>query len=187
MKYKVHFSIDSINYYLNGNLDENVSKYDASFYTLEEAIKYAQEYYIDYVCEENTDMHEFGYLVTQAKHEIEENYFTNLIYTFEYDNLVCEILEEKWLGDNDLWNLRKEINLNSVFLSDYENSFGIPAKNVYKFFEGYNDYIYDRMSSEGENNFDTAFSKYDNEEELISYCREYCCYPDLIYFDSISA
>ena len=33
--------------------------------------------------------------------------------------------------------LRAEIVLNSVYLNDYENSLGIPAQNVYDFFEGY--------------------------------------------------
>ena len=36
-----------------------------------------------------------------------------------------------------LWELRKEITLNSLFTNDFENSFGIPAKECQDFFDGY--------------------------------------------------
>lgn len=41
------------------------------------------------------------------------------------------------LSKSQLWKLRQEIVLNSVFTADYENSFDIDANDVAIFFEGY--------------------------------------------------
>ena len=41
----------------------------------------------------------------------------------------------------DLKQLRSEVVLNSIWYSDYTNSFGIKEKSVAYFFEGYNEYL----------------------------------------------
>ena len=41
----------------------------------------------------------------------------------------------------DLRTLRNEIVLNSLFVSDYKNSFGISAKSVSLFFDSYMSFI----------------------------------------------
>lgn len=48
------------------------------------------------------------------------------------------------LTKDELWQLREEIMLNSHYLADYENSFGIDEQEVCNFFEGYYDYIQER-------------------------------------------
>lgn len=40
-----------------------------------------------------------------------------------------------------LWRLRQEIVLNSLYLRDYENTFGIPHYIVCDFFDGYMEYL----------------------------------------------
>ena len=40
------------------------------------------------------------------------------------------------LSDEEVWALRKEITLNSIYTSDYQNSFGIDTHEVQSFFEG---------------------------------------------------
>lgn len=41
----------------------------------------------------------------------------------------------------ELWQLRKEIKLNSLFVSDYRNTFGISERSVCDFFDGYMEYL----------------------------------------------
>jgi len=41
------------------------------------------------------------------------------------------------MSEKDLWKLRQEIVLNSLFTNDYENSFGIDARKVQDFMDGY--------------------------------------------------
>lgn len=55
------------------------------------------------------------------------------------------------LDKNQLWALRQEICLNSLFLKDYENSFGIDAKEVYNFFDGYVEYLSELCDENAEN------------------------------------
>jgi hypothetical protein len=43
----------------------------------------------------------------------------------------------------DLGQLRSEIRLNSLFYSDYENSFGINRKSVALFFDSYIDFLWE--------------------------------------------
>ena len=43
------------------------------------------------------------------------------------------------LSMKQLKQLRNEIVLNSLYLSDYQNSLGVNPRNVYNFFEGYLD------------------------------------------------
>ena len=61
------------------------------------------------------------------------------------------------LSKKDLQVLRNEILLNSLFISDYENSFGLDLWEVNAFFDGYLDYLEDLMlenNCSDENYFD---------------------------------
>lgn len=78
----------------------------------------------------------------------------------------------------DLWKLRQEIVLNSLFTNDYDNSFGINATIVQNFFDSYMEELsyllqekYDReeikeMSSD---KYYKEIFKLDNEENLYNF------------------
>jgi hypothetical protein len=46
----------------------------------------------------------------------------------------------EWTQDK-LWELRQQITLNSLFISDYENFMGVDAHVVSDFFDSYVDYL----------------------------------------------
>jgi hypothetical protein len=78
----------------------------------------------------------------------------------------------------ELWKLRKEIVLKSIYYADYVNSFGFNSEDVCYFFDGYIDYI-DELAEEKEGtllDMDTLFEKYDNKENLWSW---FNCFEDL--------
>lgn len=83
------------------------------------------------------------------------------------------------LTKQDLTKLRKEIVLNSLYYSDYSNSFGFREDSVCAFFEGYVDYITEIAEEDGfvftDNNFFDMVNKYDTEDNLWSW---YYCYED---------
>lgn len=191
MKYKVHFGFEAENYRSNffyeEEMNKRVSEYDAEFETLEEAVKHAQEYYIGYVCEENTDMYELGYLADEAKEEIASEYRTELICTFDGDKLTCEILEEKAFEESELWNLRKQVPIGSIYLADYKNSYGIPAEKVCDFFKGFDAHILETIDENGENDEESSYYKHDNVDELKYYYENCCCEDCLTFFGKISA
>ena len=86
---------------------------------------------------------------------------------FSFDDLTRE----------DLIKLREEIVLNSLYTSDYENSFGFKAHSVAVFFDGYISYLEELAE---EDNFHTDndfefFNKYDNIDNLESW---YNCFED---------
>lgn len=82
----------------------------------------------------------------------------------------------------DLQALRKEICLNSLFVSDYENSFGISAKSVCTFFDSYMDFIWEMAHEDnfivgypnyGDHTYSEFFEKYDTIDNLWEW---YNCY-----------
>ena len=80
---------------------------------------------------------------------------------------------------NDLAKLRKEIVLNSLYVHDYENSFGICAESVRDFFDGYFENICEIAAEDNfewsfEKNYRDFLNKYDTIENLYSwlYCFE---------------
>lgn len=81
-------------------------------------------------------------------------------------------LHIKDLGPRQLWKLRKDIHLGSIFLDDYKNRYGIDPKEVYDFFDGWIDDIYDQMKEEhpGEEiDFWGLIDKYDTCKCLKNY------------------
>ena len=47
------------------------------------------------------------------------------------------------LTKSELWQLRQEIVLGSLFVSDYKNSFDFNAHDISEFFDGYTEYLYE--------------------------------------------
>ncbi len=74
-----------------------------------------------------------------------------------------------------LWKLRQEITLNSLYLDDYENSFGIAPQAVCDFFEGYTDYLYDLVEERYGANcvFSELMEDFDNEGNLIIWASHF--------------
>ena len=77
-----------------------------------------------------------------------------------------------WLTEKALIQLRKEIVLGSVFLHDYENSFGISKTQVCVFFDSYVEYIWEEMKETGVED-ETRFNEFDNDHTLIEWYRCY--------------
>ena len=59
-----------------------------------------------------------------------------------------------WLTDKGLLELRSDIVLNSLYISDYSNRFGIEPEEVYTFFDGYISYL-EELAEEDNFDFDT--------------------------------
>ena len=80
-----------------------------------------------------------------------------------------------------LWELRREIVLNSLYYSDYENSFGLDRRIVSAFFDGFLDFIEEEMKEDIPGFTDAAFFKhipaYDNQEYLWQY---FCGFEDVL-------
>lgn len=74
---------------------------------------------------------------------------------------------------DELWQLREEIKLYSLFIADYDNSFDFYPNDVCAFFEGYCDYL-DELQSEGDKSIPAL--DYDSKENLWSW---FNCYDDL--------
>ena len=76
----------------------------------------------------------------------------------------------------DLEQLRKEIVLNSLYISDYNNSFNIDPHSVCDFFDGFISYMEELASEINPNiTYDEMFETLDNTETLFEW---YLCYED---------
>ena len=78
-----------------------------------------------------------------------------------------------WLTEKALLELRKDISLNSLYVSDYENRFNIDPHQVCDFFNGYMEYL-EEIAEEDDFDFDTEgfgnfFDKYDTEDNLKNW------------------
>ena len=89
----------------------------------------------------------------------------------------------------DLQSLRNEIVLNSLFVSDYNNSFGISAKSVCDFFDSYMEFLSELAfednfkigdPSKGMHTYDEFFEKYDTIDNLMEW---YGCYEDFSWVE----
>ena len=77
-------------------------------------------------------------------------------------------------AEKDLPKLRKEIVLNSLYVSDYENSFGFTPESVGDFFDGYMSFLDEIASEDVECPTIEQIFALDNDENLIDwfYCFE---------------
>jgi hypothetical protein len=78
------------------------------------------------------------------------------------------------LTKNELWELREQVMLGSLFVSSYTNSFGYKSVDVSYFFDGYVNYLEELMVED--NADDDEFENYDNKDNLWGW---FCCYDDL--------
>ena len=60
-----------------------------------------------------------------------------------------------WTKEN-LWKLRKEIKLGSLFITDYRNSFGIDPRKVCDFFDGFLEFVEEEMQVDYSSYLDDA-------------------------------
>ena len=83
------------------------------------------------------------------------------------------------LTKNKLWELRQEIVLNSLFKSDYQNSFGFTTQSVFEFFDGYMSYLEELMTEDGVSNNDMfdVLGKYDTVDNLWAWWDMFETYP----------
>lgn len=89
------------------------------------------------------------------------------------------------MTNQELKQLRKEIRLNSIYTSDYENSFDIPPRQVQDFFDGYLEYCETLPNENGDllcdlintltNNeyYNTLFEIANNYNNLYEYYNYY--------------
>lgn len=90
-----------------------------------------------------------------------------------------EKLNKPWTQE-ELWNLRQQIPLCSLFVKDYINTFHVDPECVCNFFDGYADYLETKMKeredSYKDEPFHELFLKYDTPEALYDYWSnlEYC-------------
>ena len=86
----------------------------------------------------------------------------------------------------DLWALRQEIVLNSLFIADYRNSFGIDEHSVCDFFDSFISYAQNEEKEDGFENesIEEFFDRYDNPDFLWGW---YCCFEDFswVQYESI--
>jgi hypothetical protein len=100
--------------------------------------------------------------------------------------------KQTMLNKKALKSLRKEIVLNSLYYSDYENSMGIDKHNVCNFFESYVEYLGEIIEENHGNVSDKQWfklmKKYDTIENLECYYMMYDIDPLLITInDAIAA
>lgn len=85
------------------------------------------------------------------------------------------------LNIDQLWELRQQITLNSIFIQDYENDFEFEPESISNFFDGYLEYLYELANGEGLEDIELfdLVDKYDTPENLFEYYwgldSEYLC------------
>lgn len=78
------------------------------------------------------------------------------------------------LTQTELWGIRKQIVLNSIYIADYDTKEGYNPHDLYYFFDGYIEYLYELMDEDGVT--EDNLSRYDNSDNLWGW---FCCYDDL--------
>lgn len=78
------------------------------------------------------------------------------------------------LGKTQLKRLRNDIVLNSLFILDYQNRYGLEPHAVCDFFDGYMDYLADLEKEKYGKELD-SISDFFNEFDTIDNLWEYYC------------
>ena len=82
------------------------------------------------------------------------------------------------LSQTDLWKLRQEIRLGSLFVADYRNSFGVDPHKVCDFFDGFLEFVWEGTREDyprfDDGGFFDLLPDYDTREYLLDwyYCFE---------------
>ena len=78
-----------------------------------------------------------------------------------------------------LWELRQEVPIGSLFIKDYRNSFGIDPRKVCDFFDGYLDFLEDEMeyqiSDFNDRDFWNLLDEFDTPDNLEEW---YYCFDE---------
>jgi len=69
------------------------------------------------------------------------------------------------LSIEQLWALRQEVVLNSLYISDYNNSFGIDPRSACDLFDGYCSFLWELAEDAGHGDWDDQ----DSPEHLYQY------------------
>jgi len=85
-------------------------------------------------------------------------------------------MKEKTIGDlgpRQLWKLRNDIIINSVYLHHYENRYGVDPQEVCDFFKGWLEYLEEEMREDypeyHSGIFWAIFPKYDTPKNLLNW------------------
>ena len=82
------------------------------------------------------------------------------------------------MSEENLWKLRQEIPLGSLFIADYRNSFNIDPRKVCDFFDGFQEFVEEKMREDhpgfDDKDFWELLPDYDTPEQLLDwyYCFE---------------
>lgn len=78
-----------------------------------------------------------------------------------------------------LWELRQEIVLNSLYTTDFNNTFGCTAHSVQNFFDGYMSYLEELMTEDGVSDSEVfdVLSTYDTIDNLWIWWNMYHVNP----------
>ena len=89
---------------------------------------------------------------------------------------------------DELWALRQQIVLNSLYIADYRNDFGIDERSVCEFFDGFMSYAQQEEKEDGRDSETVTefFERYDNPDPLWEW---YCCFDDFdwVEYDATAA
>ena len=81
------------------------------------------------------------------------------------------------LSQTDLWKLRQEIKLGSLFIVDYRNNFGVAPHKVCDFFDGFLEIVEEGMQEDypsyDDKDFWELLPDYDTPEYLLDW---YSCF-----------
>ena len=88
------------------------------------------------------------------------------------------------LTSAELWAIRSKVVVNSVYLADYENQYGISEVSLCNFFDGYYDYMWELAIEKYGRNVaeEIVRNEFDKEDNLYVW---FCCYDnfDWIVYD----
>jgi hypothetical protein len=86
------------------------------------------------------------------------------------------------LTKSELWELRNEIELDSIYISEFKNSFGYHPYSVCMFFDGYLSYLQELAESEFENPTYFDALSLDSAERLYDW---FNCYDDFSWVKTL--
>lgn len=85
---------------------------------------------------------------------------------------------------DELWDLRNQVVVNSVFLYDYDNNNHIDEKSLSDFFSGYYDYMWEIANEILSNpTHEDVVNDYDNKETLYDWFNCYDNFDWVVYID----
>lgn len=84
------------------------------------------------------------------------------------------------LTKDQLWSLRQQVVVNSIYVEDYSNDFGYSPSDMYAFFDGYYDYLCELGEELGCTH--DEIMQLDDAENLYSW---YNCYDNFDWVEYV--